>query len=66
MTDAPRANAVAGNPLMAATMLWLVSRKGVMGDRRNTIVLNILGGLGLLVVILMAIRVLFLVVLKLS
>jgi hypothetical protein len=29
-----------------------------MGDRRNTIILNILGGLGLLVVVLMAVRVL--------
>jgi len=57
---------VIGNPLMAATILWLANRKDVMGDRRNRLVLNILGGLGLLVVVVMAIRVLILVVLKLS
>ena len=57
---------VIGNPLMAATILWLANRKDVMGDRRNTLVLNILGGLGLLVVTVMAIRVLILIVLKLS
>lgn len=57
---------VIGNPLMAATILWLANRKDIMGERRNTIILNILGGLGLLVVVLMAIRVLILLVLKLS
>ncbi|MCK4627779.1 MAG: divalent metal cation transporter, partial [Sedimentisphaerales bacterium] len=57
---------VIGNPLMAATLLWLANRKDVMGDRRNTILMNILGGVGLLVVIFMAIRVLCLLVLKLS
>jgi Mn2+/Fe2+ NRAMP family transporter len=57
---------VIGNPLMAVTILWLANRMDIMGDRRNTITLNLLGGLGLLVVILMAVRVLFLVVLKWS
>jgi len=57
---------VVGNPLMAVTMLWLANRKDVMGERRNTPVLNILGGLGLLAVIFIAIRVLFLIALKLS
>ncbi len=57
---------VIGNPLMAATILWLANRKDIMGDRRNTIVLNILGGLGLLVVVVMAIRVLFRLVLQLT
>lgn len=57
---------VVGNPLMAATILWLANRKDIMGDRRNTLVLNILGGLGLLVVTVMSIRVLILIVLKLS
>ena len=52
---------VIGNPLMAATLLWLANRKDIMGDRRNTLILNILGGLGLIVVVLMAIRVLFLI-----
>ncbi len=57
---------VIGNPLMAAAILWLANRKDIMGDRRNKIIPNILGGLGLLVVVFMSIRVLFLVVLKLS
>lgn len=57
---------VVGNPLMAAAILWLANRKDIMGDRRNCIVLNILGGLGLLVVVLMAARVLFLLALRLS
>jgi len=57
---------VIGNPLMAVTMLWLANRKDVMGARRNTLVLNILGGLGLLAVVFIAVRVLFLIVLKLS
>jgi manganese transport protein len=57
---------VIGNPLMAATILWLANRKDIMGDRRNTIILNILGGLGLLAVVLMAVRVLMRLVLTLS
>jgi Mn2+/Fe2+ NRAMP family transporter len=57
---------VIGNPLMAATILWLANRKDVMGSRRNSMVMNILGGVGFLVVLLMAIRVLILVVFKLS
>ena len=56
---------VVGNPLMAATILWLANRKDIMGERRNTVIMNILGGLGLIVVVLMAIRVLLLIVLKL-
>jgi manganese transport protein len=57
---------VIGNPLMAVTILWLANQKDIMGERRNSMVLNLLGGLGLLVVVLMAIRVLILLVLKLS
>jgi manganese transport protein len=57
---------VIGNPLMAISILWLANRKDIMGERRNTILLNVLGGLGLLVVVLMAIRVLILLILKLS
>ena len=57
---------VIGNPLMAATILWLANRKDVMGSRRNSAIMNILGGLGFLVVLLMAIRVLILLVFKLS
>jgi Mn2+/Fe2+ NRAMP family transporter len=57
---------VVGNPLMAITILWLANRKDIMGDRRNKLIHNIFGGLGLLVVIFMAVRVLCHIVLKLS
>jgi len=57
---------VVGNPLMAATILWLANRKDIMGSRKNTLILNILGGLGLIIVVLMAGRVLLLLVLKLT
>lgn len=57
---------VLGNPLMAIAMLWLANRKDVMGDRRNGPIINILGGLGLLLVVLMAVRVLWRVVLQLT
>ena len=57
---------VLGNPLMAATMLWLANKKEIMRERRNSLILNILGGFGLIVVILMAVRVLLLLVLKYS
>ncbi len=57
---------VVGNPLMAVTILWLANRKDVMGERRNKLIHNIFGGLGLLVVVFIAIRVLCLIVLKLS
>jgi Mn2+/Fe2+ NRAMP family transporter len=46
--------------------LWLANRKDIMQDKRNTLVLNILGGLGFLVVLLTALRVLYLLVLRLS
>lgn len=57
---------VIGNPLMAATILWLANNKAIMGRHRNSLIQNILGGVGFLVVVFMAVRVLILVVLKLS
>ena len=57
---------VIGNPLMALTILWLANNKKVMGERRNTLVVNIIGGLGLLVVVVAALRVLLLLILKLT
>jgi len=57
---------VIGNPLMAATILWLANNKDVMGERRNTLPLNILGGIGFIVVLFMAVRVLISVILKLT
>ena len=57
---------VIGNPLMAATILWLANHKAIMGRHRNNLIQNILGGVGFLVVVFMAVRVLILVVLKLG
>jgi len=52
---------VLGNPLMAVAMLWLANRKDVivMGERTNTLAVNILGILGLIAVLLMAMIVLW-------
>jgi Mn2+/Fe2+ NRAMP family transporter len=57
---------VIGNPLMAVAILWLANRKDIMGDKRNTPLLNVLGGLGFLVVLLTAFRVLYLLILRFS
>ncbi len=57
---------VLGNPLMAATILWMANKKAIMGDRRNKIILNVLGGIGFIVVIFMAARVLYRIVLQLT
>jgi Mn2+/Fe2+ NRAMP family transporter len=55
---------VLGNPLMAITMLWLANRKDVMGERRNSILVNVLGMVGLAVVLLVALRVAWRIVLQ--
>ncbi|MGD9126174.1 MAG: Nramp family divalent metal transporter [Planctomycetia bacterium] len=57
---------VIGNPLMAASLLWLANNKKIMGERRNGWLANTLGGIGFLVVLLLAIRVLIIVVLKIK
>lgn len=57
---------VIGNPLMAISILWLANRKDIMGERRNTLVLNIIGGIGFGVVLLTALRVLYLLILRLT
>ena len=57
---------VLGNPLMAATILWLANRRDVMGDKRNTLWLNVLGVIGLAVVLMLAARLAFTLYLKLS
>ena len=49
---------VIGNPLMAATILWLANNKAIMGEHRNNLIQNILGGVGFLAVVIMAVRVL--------
>ncbi|MBP7052632.1 MAG: divalent metal cation transporter [Phycisphaerae bacterium] len=61
-----QAMTVIGNPLMAAAILWLANHRGIMGEKRNTLVVNILGGLGFAVVLLTALRVLYLLVLRLA
>ncbi|MBN1362212.1 MAG: divalent metal cation transporter [Sedimentisphaerales bacterium] len=55
---------VIGNPLMAASILYLANRRDVMHDKRNRLLLNVLGGLGFVVVLLMALRVLYILILK--
>ncbi len=57
---------VLGNPLMAAAILWLANRRDIMREKRNTLVLNILGGVGLVVVLVTAFRVLYLLILRFS
>ncbi|HSV99334.1 MAG TPA: divalent metal cation transporter [Sedimentisphaerales bacterium] len=57
---------VIGNPLMAAAILWLANHRGIMGDKRNTVLVNVLGGIGFLVVLLTAARVLYLLILRLT
>ena len=57
---------VTGNPLMAAAILWLANRKDIMGDKRNRLIHNVLGGVGFLIVLLMALRVLYILVLKMT
>lgn len=57
---------VLGNPLMALTLLWLANRRDVMGERRNGPLANLLGVAGFLVVLAMAARVLWRIVLQLA
>jgi manganese transport protein len=59
-----QAMTVIGNPLMAVAILWLANRRDIMGDKRNSLLLNILGGVGFLVVLLIALRVLYLLILR--
>jgi manganese transport protein len=55
---------VLGNPLMAAAILYLANSRRVMGERRNPWWVNVLGGLGFVVVLFMACRVLWGLLLK--
>ena len=57
---------VFGNPLMAVTILWLANQRKIMGEHRNGWMANILGVLGLVLVLFMAIRVFCLVILHLT
>ncbi len=53
-----QAMTVTGNPLMAAAILYLANQKDIMQERRNRLIHNLLGGLGFLIVLWMALRVL--------
>lgn len=53
---------VIGNPLMAAAILYLANQKSIMATRRNRLVHNVLGGVGFLVVLAMAVRVLIMLI----
>jgi Mn2+/Fe2+ NRAMP family transporter len=57
---------VLGNPLMAAVLLWLANRKDIMGERKNSVIVNILGAVGLAVVLFLAVWMLYRVILTLS
>jgi Mn2+/Fe2+ NRAMP family transporter len=61
-----QAMTVIGNPLMASAILWLANRRDIMGDKRNSLLVNVLGGIGFLVVLLTAARVLYLLILRLA
>jgi len=50
---------VLGNPLMAGVMLWLANRRDVMGSYRNKWWMNVLGAVGFLVVLGMAVFMFF-------
>lgn len=54
-----QAMTVIGNPLMAGTILWLANRKSIMGDRRNGPLSNALGAVGMVIVLLLALRMLW-------
>ncbi len=47
---------VIASPLAAGALLWLTNRRDVMGEERNGPLLNILGGLGFLILLAMAWR----------
>ncbi len=45
---------VIASPLVAGVLLWLCNRRDVMGEERNGWGLNVLGGLGFLMLLAMA------------
>jgi manganese transport protein len=57
---------VIGNPFMAVALLWLANRKAIMGEQRNRRWANILGGVGLVILVLVAVRVLWYVGLSMT
>ncbi len=61
-----QAMTVIGNPLLAAAILWLANRKNIMGERRNGVAANVLGAIGLTVVVLLTLRMLWFLYLRIS
>ncbi len=61
-----QAMTVIGNPLLAATILWLANQKHIMGERRNRVVSNVIGVIGLTVVCLLTLRMLWFLYLRVS
>jgi manganese transport protein len=57
---------VIGNPFMAVTLLWLANHKAIMGTHRNGRWANILGGVGLVILLLVAVRILWYVGLSMT
>lgn len=51
---AAQAVTVIASPLMAGALLWLTNRKDIMGDDRNGPVINIVAGIGFLLLLAMA------------
>ncbi|MGB0580611.1 MAG: NRAMP family divalent metal transporter [Limisphaerales bacterium] len=51
---AAQAVTVIAAPLMAITLLWLCNRKDIMGEHKNGALMNIIAGLGLLVLVIAA------------
>ncbi len=45
---------VLGNPLMAAALLFLANQRSIMGQHRNSVAINVVAGLGFLVVLFAA------------
>lgn len=45
---------VLGNPMMALALIWLANRKDIMGERRNAWKMNLLAGIGFIVVLFTA------------
>ena len=45
---------VIASPLMAGALLWLCNRRDLLGDQTNGPIVNLLGGLGFLLLLAMA------------
>jgi Mn2+/Fe2+ NRAMP family transporter len=61
-----QATTVIGNPLLAGVLLWLANHKDIMGERRNRWQLNLLGCVGLVIVLTLALRTAYSLYIQLS